>query len=280
MVRGISRALILFGFVTALTGCASSIDRMDSTKATGGTAFTQALTEEYRAFVAEEKAEYDWSTARHFARKGLSAADGEMVMPEGAGSAEDLTGARSRLVQALDGGARDSNPTVAAKAQRAFDCWVHESKEKLGDQHLAPCRDEFLQAIGELEAKPQAEAAPAPQAPAPAPAPSTYTVLFDWNRADINAAGATVLDRVLADAKSKSATTNISATGYADSSGSEDYNQKLSLKRADAVREYLIKNGMPAEQITVSGRGEADPAVPTAPNTREPANRRVEIILQ
>ena len=72
----------------------------------------------------------------------------------------------------------------------------------------------------------------------------------------------------------------ISATGYADSSGSEDYNQKLSLKRADAVREYLIKNGMPAEQITVSGRGEADPAVPTAPNTREPANRRVEIILQ
>ena len=157
---------------------------------------------------------------------------------------------------------------------------MHEAKEKLGDQHLAPCRDEFLQAIGELEAKPQAEAAPAPQAPAPAPAPSTYTVLFDWNRADINAAGATVLDRVLADAKSKSATTNISATGYADSSGSEDYNQKLSLKRADAVREYLIKNGMPAEQITVSGRGEADPAVPTAPNTREPANRRVEIILQ
>ena len=136
-----------------------------------------------------------------------------------------------------------------------------------------------MQAVGELEAKPQAEAAPAPQAPAPAPAPSTYTVLFHWNRAEVNTAGTSVLDRVLADAKSKSATTNISATGYADSSGSEDYNQKLSLKRADTIREYLIKGGMPAEQITVSGRGEAD-AVPTAENTREPANRRVEIILQ
>ena len=253
---------------------------MNSVKATGGTAFTQALTEEYRAFVAEEKAEYDWSTAKHFASKGLSAADGEMVMPEGAGSAEDLNGARSRLVQALDGGARDSNPAVAAKAQRAFDCWVHEAKEKLGDQHLAPCRDEFLQAVGELEAKPQAEAAPAPQAPAPAPSPSTYTVLFDWNRADVNTAGASVLDRVLADAKSKSATTTSPQPAMPIAPAARTTTEKLSLKRADVVREYLIKGGMPAEQITVSGRGEADPAVPTAPNTREPANRRVEIILQ
>ena len=73
---------------------------------------------------------------------------------------------------------------------------------------------------------------------------------------------------------------NISATGYADLSGSEEYNQKLSLQRADAVRDYLIKGGVPAERITVAGRGEADPAVPTANGVREQANRRVEIILQ
>jgi OOP family OmpA-OmpF porin len=283
MVKEVVRACILIGLMTALAGCASSIQRMNSVQATGGTPFTRALTEEYRGFVATEQEEYDWSAARYFAHKGLAAAKGEMVLPEDvarvpSASADDLTSARSRLTQVLDGGARDSNPEVAARAQRAFDCWVHEAKENLGDAHVAPCRDEFSQAMGVLEAKPKVEAAPPPQPAAPA-APSTYTVLFDWNRADITAPGKAVLDQVLADA-AKQATVNISATGYTDLSGSEEYNQKLSLLRADAVRDYLIKGGIPAERITVAGRGEADPAVPTAEGVREQANRRVEIILQ
>jgi OOP family OmpA-OmpF porin len=104
-------------------------------------------------------------------------------------------------------------------------------------------------------------------------------VLFDWDKSNINPAGQAVIDQVLADAR-KMGTVNISATGHADRSGPEDYNMALSLRRADSVREALIKGGIPADAITVAGRGESEPAVPTPDGVREQANRRVEIILQ
>src|SRR5437867_369443 len=109
--------------------------------------------------------------------------------------------------------------------------------------------------------------------------PETYVVYFDWNKFNIKPDGAQILDKAIAAAKA-GGTPSISVTGFADRSGPEDYNLKLSLKRADAVREYLIKHGVAAEQITVSGKGEAEPAVPTADGVKEPRNRRVEIIVQ
>src|SRR5262245_50272082 len=264
---------LLFGLAASLAGCASNIQRMETVQATNGTPFTQALTEEYRGFVAHEKEEGDWDDADYFARKGLAAAGGEVVLPEEVAGVPDnaagpLTEGRSRLMAALDGGARDSNPKVAAQAQRAFDCWQHEAHENLGEDHLADCRDEFLRVMEQLAAKPM-----------PVAQPGTYVVLFDWNKDNITPAGQAVIDQVLADAKTMG-TANISATGHADRSGSEEYNMGLSLRRADAVRAALIAGGIPAEAITVAGRGESEPAVPTPDGVREQANRRVVIILQ
>lgn len=73
---------------------------------------------------------------------------------------------------------------------------------------------------------------------------------------------------------------SISVTGYADRSGPEDYNMALSLRRADFVREALIAGGISPDAITVAGRGESEPAVPTADGVKEQANRRVEIVLE
>jgi len=268
----------LFGLAGALSGCASNIAQMEAVQATGGTPFTQALTEEYRAFVADEKAERDWNAADYFAIKGLSAAGGQVVLPEEVPQAGDhtqpLTDARARLMTALDGGARDSNPAAAAKAQVAFDCYAHEAQEdfwydSLTDDHVKPCRDKFEAAMAELAGKPMAVAAP-----------GTYIVLFDFDKSNINKAGQAVIDQVLADAKAKGGSVHISDTGYTDRAGTEAYNMALSLRRADSVRNALTNGGIPADAITVAGRGESDPAVPTADGVKEQANRRVEIILQ
>jgi len=267
----------VLGAVGLLSGCASNIKQMEEVQATGGTPFTQALTEEYRSFVAHEKDERDWSAADYFALKGLAAASGQVVLPEEVGDVGEhgpaLTDARARLMAALDGGARDSNPQVAARAQRAFDCWNHEAEEdnwyeSITDEHVTPCRDEFEAAMAQL--------APPMQ---PGVAPGTYIVLFDFDRSNINAAGQAVLDQVLADA-AKMGSVNISATGHADRSGPEDYNMALSLRRADSVREALIAGGVSPDAITVAGRGESEPAVPTPDGVKEQANRRVEIVLQ
>jgi OOP family OmpA-OmpF porin len=276
LMARVAFAAILFAAAAALSGCASNIKQMEEVQASGGTPFTQALTEEYRSFVAHEKDERDWSAADYFAIKGLAAAGGQVVLPEEVGDVGEhgsaLTDARGRLMAALDGGARDSNPQVAARAQRAFDCWNHEAEEDnwydaITDEHVKPCRDEFEAAMAQL------------QPPVQQVAPGTYIVLFDFDRSNINTAGQAVIDQVLADA-ARMGTVNISATGHADRSGSEDYNMALSLRRADSVREALIAGGVSPDAITVAGRGESEPAVPTPDGVKEQANRRVEIVLQ
>ena len=68
-------------------------------------------------------------------------------------------------------------------------------------------------------------------------------------------------------------------TGHTDRSGSEQYNMALSLRRAEAVKANMIRQGIPANAIVVIGKGESQPLVPTADGVREPQNRRVEIVI-
>ncbi|MDP1748828.1 MAG: OmpA family protein, partial [Reyranella sp.] len=69
-------------------------------------------------------------------------------------------------------------------------------------------------------------------------------------------------------------------TGHTDTSGPEAYNMALSLRRANTVKDALVREGVPATAITVIGRGEAGLLVKTADGVREPQNRRVEIVIQ
>ncbi len=272
--------LAAFGLLTA---CASDIEQVRTVEATGSP-FTRALTEEYRQFTIFEADEmYDWTDASYFARKGLAAAGGEVVLPEDtaawdlpADKVDEITAARARLIAALDGGGRDQAPELAARAQGRFDCWVEQQEENHQPDHIAACRDEFFKALEELEAA----LAPKEAMAEPAMAPETYLVLFDFDKSDLNDAGRAVVDQLLADVAAGGAAPGISLTGHADRVGPEDYNMGLSLRRADTVRQALIDGGVTADQITVSGRGESENAVPTADGVKEQANRRVEIIVQ
>ncbi|UPY36489.1 OmpA family protein [Sediminicoccus sp. KRV36] len=123
--------------------------------------------------------------------------------------------------------------------------------------------------------------APAPvAAPAPAPAPArTFLVFFDWDRADLT-------DRarqIIAEAATNAATvrsTRIEVSGHADRTGTAAYNQRLSVRRAEAVAAELVRRGIARNEITIQGFGFDRPLVPTAMGVREPQNRRVEIVLR
>ena len=120
-------------------------------------------------------------------------------------------------------------------------------------------------------------------APAAVPAPPPVTrkvflVFFDWDRDTITPKGAEILEQAAAAYKS-GAPVRIMVTGYTDRSGSPGYNQRLSERRANNVANALAALGIPRDQMAVSGRGENDNRVPTAPGVREPQNRRVEIVF-
>ncbi len=129
-----------------------------------------------------------------------------------------------------------------------------------------------------------APAPPPPPAPmpvaAPAPEPArSYLVFFDWDKATLSSRAQQVI-RDAAQNSTRVKYTRIDVNGYTDTSGAPKYNQALSVRRADAVAAELIKDGVPRQVITVRGFGETHLLVATGPGTREPQNRRVEIVLQ
>ena len=72
----------------------------------------------------------------------------------------------------------------------------------------------------------------------------------------------------------------IEVIGFTDTLGDLTYNQALSLRRAAAIRDTLVRDGLDRQAISIAGRGEHDLLVPTADQTPEPRNRRVEITVR
>jgi len=108
-------------------------------------------------------------------------------------------------------------------------------------------------------------------------APS-FMVFFDWDRADLTAQARDTIRRAAEAYKTKGGA-QVVATGHTDTSGPEDYNMALSLRRANAVKDALVMNGVAVTDISVVGRGEREPLVKTGDGVREAQNRRVEIRL-
>ena len=129
------------------------------------------------------------------------------------------------------------------------------------------------------------QTAPAPtSAPTPAAVPATaparsYLVFFDWDKATLSDRAREVI-RNAADNSTKVQYTRIEVNGYTDTSGTKQYNQGLSVRRARAVQAELVKDGVPENAITIQGFGDTNLLVPTGPGVREPQNRRVEIVVK
>jgi OOP family OmpA-OmpF porin len=247
----------------------------------GGT-FVESLAAEYGTLAGNlATKDNDWADSDYFSRKGIAAGHGDVVVPEQNSNwliplevplktRGELSDGRQRLVAALDGGARERFPALAAKAQARYDCWVERMEDDWRAAMVGPCRAEFLAALDELEHGRAMQPAAAPVPPA-----RQYNVYFDFDKATLTEDGRKIVDLVAGQAKG--GTVNVAITGKADLSGTDAYNLGLSKRRAEAVRQALIADGVPPRNIEERYVGMREPPVPTAPGVREPRNRVVEI---
>jgi OmpA-OmpF porin, OOP family len=108
---------------------------------------------------------------------------------------------------------------------------------------------------------------------------SEFFVLFDWNKSNIDTAARDVIAKAAA-AVGQTKPNVVLVTGNTDTSGSNAYNQKLSDRRAAAVKQALIRQGVSADVIRTLGKGEDNPYMSTGDGVREHQNRRAVIILR
>ena len=76
------------------------------------------------------------------------------------------------------------------------------------------------------------------------------------------------------------ASTDVSVIGHTDALGEKQYNYDLSVRRAQKVRDLLVKAGMPEDIIELTSHGEENPLIPTPDGKSEPRNRRVEVLVR
>ncbi len=274
---------------------------LDAAKATALTTthdFNGSLARDYAAVANRRATNQDWTDSDYFARKSLAAASGETVAPEHAvnpdnpptlgpsevsaaaapsvephlwlipGAADPNMGepvvmndARAHLVSALDNGGRTRFPTLAARTQALYDCWLERSEHNGATSFNGQCRQGFVRDFTDLNVLLNP--------------PGQRNTYFGYNSAELTPAAQQEIKQ--AAALIKDGTARLKIVGKADRSGSDAYNMKLSERRTDAVRDAFIANGIAANRIDIQWTGEQQLPVATKDGVREDKNRVVEI---
>jgi len=135
--------------------------------------------------------------------------------------------------------------------------------------------------LGHLLCDPKEQAPPPPPPPPPPPAPKKIELsadaYFDFDKATLKPAGKEKIDAELVAPMKEHPNLRALVEGHTDSIGSDAYNQRLSERRANAVRDYMVSRGIDAQRITTKGWGKSKPIASNKTKEGRARNRRVEI---
>lgn len=175
------------------------------------------------------------------------------------------TPVRERVILLPDAGGKSSTVVVKSATAQSEITQAYAAVELKGER-LEPAQLDAAEVqrryAGVLDAK--------------APPPRSHILYFESNKGGLTAESQVLLQTVKADLAANPAG-DVVIIGHSDRVGKLEFNDRLSLDRAKKVRDLLVEVGIPERIISVVGRGEREPAVPTEDEVAEPRNRRVEL---
>ncbi|TVR82943.1 MAG: OmpA family protein [Rhodospirillales bacterium] len=274
MMKHLLRFAVVALVAVVVAGCAGlQLRKAEQAQPPHGSDFDVALSNEYLDLARFEYQDGNYDSSDFFAVRSIEAGRGNLVLPVEMAERRipdravgELSGARDRLITALDMTARDKAPQDAARAQAMFDCWMEQQEEDRQPADIARCREGFLEAMAKVDA-------------VMAGVVEAYLVFFDFDSSVLTSEGMTIVRAAAADAAA-APFDRIVAVGHTDTAGSAAYNLGLSQRRADAVRSALVNLGIAAGDIETVARGQTMPLVPTGDGVREAQNRRVEVFVE
>lgn len=263
-----------------------------------GLPFHQTLFTEYQKLSSDrDHAWFDRFDAELFNHKALlastrTAVQKDSVLDRALTNEQQLVfkDASDRLNTVFEHGGRELAPVESATAQVSYDCWIEATEDARNDDANA-CKKKFEENLAAADAKspyrlgqvkidPPPAPAPPPPPPVQVPPQEYYNVPFVFDKAIMTPDGERVLAQAIKDVKDLDQL-KIALRAHADRSGPNDFNLKLSRRRAEAVLNRMAAAGIPQERLRiVEAVGETRPMVPTADGVKEQANRVVEIDLR
>lgn len=288
---------VYFLFCLVLSACATKYTSDE-------TAFYANLKNDYEMYSQYKAQNFDWDGAKLFRDKAVKIKQGIAVEPEKVTFVDkagdfifndvtytELSNAYERMNILLNNNlAKKQYPIKASDLQFYFDCWLVEEKYYTRYGQIGRCKQNFLENLNYLEfqliqmnteesdlIKKEIEEKKVEKTFIK---PKKYVVYFDFDSSAINQAGSEEIWKFLNDVKNINGKYTVNIVGHADRIGNKKYNETISKRRADTVKHYLVKNGIPENIINVKWSGNIDPMVITRNNFKEELNRRVDIQLK
>ena len=283
-----------------LVGCSASYKELSTIEINKPKNFQEHLLSEYKkraTFEAEDM--HDWNSAKLYSEKALKSLETDEIYPEEISywklPEENITEIRIAYdnLMTIYKDAKKIDPLNLAKAISSLDCWSEQQEENWQTWDINSCKNDFLNAMHSIYEKISAEEDEQETVNNKNNNSENETkdevtivtknenkelmqiIYFDFDQFNLSEVSKDKIKKFLNNYGS--VINEYLVVGHTDTKGTNKYNLSLSIKRAEVVKEILINNGIKQSSIKILGKGEESLAVDTPDDTKQPANRRVEI---
>ncbi len=283
-----------------LGGCSASYKQLSKMENKEPKNFQEHLLSEYKkraSFEAEEM--HDWNSAKLYSEKALKSLETDEIYPEEISywkipeeNINEIKIAYDNLMTIYKD-AKNIDPFNLARAISSLDCWSEQQEENWQTWDINSCKNDFLNAMHSIYEKISAEKDEQETVNKKNNNSEDETkdevtivtknenkelmqiIYFDFDQFKLSEVSKDKIKKFLNNYGS--IINEYLVVGHTDTKGTNKYNLSLSIKRAEVVKEILINNGIEQSNIKILGKGEESLAVDTPDDTKQPANRRVEI---